>query len=75
MKGNAAVSNERPLQYIVLEASSKPHPELILLPLAKKLAADGQMVFDWRPNRHELNYKAQAVQIFAVPGPPLIPTR
>jgi hypothetical protein len=62
-------SNPRPVQYVVLEATQKPHPELILLPEAKKLAADGQLVFDWQPNRCQLKHKAQEVQIFKVPFP------
>ena len=63
----AGLSNQRPVQYVVLEANCKPHPELILLPIAKKLAADGQIVFDWQPNRRQLAHKAQEVQIFVVP--------
>jgi hypothetical protein len=62
-------SCQRPMRYVVLEKVRKPHPELIMLPLAEKLAADGQMVFDWQPDRHQLEHKAQEVQIFAVPIP------
>jgi hypothetical protein len=62
----AKLSNERPMLYVVLEATCKPHPELILLPEAKRLAADGQLVFDWQPNRRQLEHKAQEVQVFAV---------
>ena len=64
----AGLSNQRPVQYVVLEANCKPHPELILLPEARRLAADGQLVFDWQPNRRQLQHKAQEVQIFAVPN-------
>ena len=57
------------MRYVVLEKVRKPHPELIMLPLAEKLAADGQIVFDWQPDQHQLEHKAQEVQIFAVPIP------
>jgi hypothetical protein len=70
-----AALTEPPGVYVVLEATPKPHPELILLPLAKELAVDGQTVFDWRPNQHELDHKAQAMQVFRVPASSLSRTR
>jgi hypothetical protein len=74
-KGDAGALTQPPVVYVVLEATPKPHPELILLPLAKELAADGQIVFDWRPNRHEFDHKAQAMQVFRVPASLLSRTR
>jgi hypothetical protein len=65
----SAVGSQRPMRYVVLETIRKPHPELIMLPLAEKLAEDGQLVFDWQPDRHQLEHKAQEVQVFAVPIP------
>jgi len=74
-RGDAVQLTEPPAVYVVLESTPKPHPELILLPLAKELAADGQIVFDWRPNRREFDHKAQAMQVFRAPASLLSQTR
>jgi hypothetical protein len=54
-------------RFVVLELSRKPHAGLTWLPLAKQLAEGGEVVYDWKPDRHQLKHKAQEVQIFAVP--------
>jgi hypothetical protein len=61
--------SQPPKRYVVLETSPKPHPELIMLPEAKELAAAGELVYDWQPNRRQRKRRAQEVQIFAVPIP------
>jgi 4-amino-4-deoxy-L-arabinose transferase-like glycosyltransferase len=58
----------KPLQYVVLEHSRKQHAGLTMLPLARQIAAHGQVVYDWKPSRHQLKHKPQEVQILAVPG-------
>jgi hypothetical protein len=66
---SANAPEDKPLQFVVLEYSRKQHAGLTMLPLARQIAAHGQVVYDWKPSRHQLKHKAQEVQILAVPGP------
>ncbi len=66
MSSGSAAS--QPILYVVLEHSRKQHTQLPLIEQAKILAAQGTMVYDWRPDRN-LKHKAQEVRVYAVPVP------
>jgi 4-amino-4-deoxy-L-arabinose transferase-like glycosyltransferase len=62
-----SADTEPGMRYVVLEIGSNPHSRLPSLPSARKLAEQGQIVYEWQPSKRQLKEKAEPVAVYAVP--------
>src|SRR5262249_44705360 len=65
-KANEGEPGHKPLRYVVLELSGNLHLRLNEIPTAKRLAAQGQKVFEWQGKR---NRDRCIVSVYACPIP------